>query len=215
MIITSPSVFQPNKELELQVCSDSEFADWAEAVQVDFDDSIISYESLVEKFFDSHDHWLGSGKRQYMSCIFYHTEDQKSVALSALARRAMKRRVATLVEPATDFYEVRAHTLVILIVYLALTMHTGGGISSEVAAAAPLRMARRPGPARYPRPRGLASRGRPQRVCGGCRTAGRGPRRGGRLGGQPDTQPRRRVCPCHVCLTYWCWCHTSRPATTP
>lgn len=92
-----------------KVCSDSEFADWAEAVQVDFDDSIISYESLVEKFFDSHDHWLGSGKRQYMSCIFYHTEDQKSVALTALARRAMKRRVATLVEPATDFYEAEAY----------------------------------------------------------------------------------------------------------
>ena len=64
------------------------------------------YESLLEKFFDSHDYWLGSGKRQYMSCVFYHNEDQKSAALSILSKRAMKRRVVTLIEPATDFYEV-------------------------------------------------------------------------------------------------------------
>jgi hypothetical protein len=88
------------------VCSNPEFSDWAEAVQIDFDDREVSYEELLDTFFKSHDYWLGSGKRQYMSGIFYHTEEQKRAALAAVAKRATQRRVATLVEPATDFYEV-------------------------------------------------------------------------------------------------------------
>ncbi len=75
-------------------------------MQIDFDDRLVTYESLLETFFDSHDYWLGSGKRQYMSCVFYHDEDQKAAALAALAKRSLKRRVATLIEPATLFFEV-------------------------------------------------------------------------------------------------------------
>ena len=90
------------------MCSNPEFSDWAEAVQIDFDDREVSYEELLDTFFKSHDYWLGSGKRQYMSGIFYHSEEQKRAALAAVAKRATQRRVATLVEPATDFHEVRS-----------------------------------------------------------------------------------------------------------
>jgi peptide methionine sulfoxide reductase MsrA len=50
-----------------KVCGSSEFKDWAEAVQVDYDSKVTSYEELVSLFFKSHSFEMGSGKRQYMS----------------------------------------------------------------------------------------------------------------------------------------------------
>jgi peptide-methionine (S)-S-oxide reductase len=90
-----------------QVCGEKSYSDWAEVVQLDFDERTTSFEDLLGLFFSSHDYWLASSKRQYMSAIFYHNEDQKLTAIEAVRKLSLKRRVATLIEPATDFYMVR------------------------------------------------------------------------------------------------------------
>lgn len=59
--------------------------DHAEAVQVYYDPSIISYETLLEIFFTAHDPTQLNRQgpdvgRQYRSEIFYHNEEQKRMA---------------------------------------------------------------------------------------------------------------------------------------
>mmetsp|Transcript_36826 Transcript_36826/g.73814 ORF Transcript_36826/g.73814 Transcript_36826/m.73814 type:complete len:126 (+) Transcript_36826:287-664(+) len=89
-----------------KVCSDKEWSDWAEAVQVDYDASEISYSDLVALFFKSHEPGMCGGKRQYMSAIFTHTPEQMAVAgeVFAVEKEKRKGRLGTAVETATDFY---------------------------------------------------------------------------------------------------------------
>jgi len=90
-----------------KVCSDEEFSDWAEVIQIDFAPEELPYEDVLSHFWKSHDASFGSSKRQYMSAIFVHGDAQGEVAERMLAARP--RRVATVVESATDFYQAEAY----------------------------------------------------------------------------------------------------------
>jgi peptide-methionine (S)-S-oxide reductase len=73
-----------------EVCSGT--TGHAEAVQVTFDPDVISYETLLEVFFDLHDPTTPDQQgadvgTQYRSAIFYHDAKQKETA------EAVKRRV--------------------------------------------------------------------------------------------------------------------------
>jgi methionine-S-sulfoxide reductase len=57
----------------------------AEAIQVKFDPSVISYEQLVEIFFKLHDPTTLNQQgadvgEQYRSAVFYHSDEQKEIA---------------------------------------------------------------------------------------------------------------------------------------
>jgi peptide-methionine (S)-S-oxide reductase len=91
-----------------QVCSGN--TGHNEVVQVNFNPTEISYEKLLEAFFDKHDPTTLNRQgndvgTQYRSGIYYHTEEQKAVAESALNRMQEKYggNVVTEIEPITNF----------------------------------------------------------------------------------------------------------------
>jgi methionine-S-sulfoxide reductase len=57
-----------------------------ETVEIDFDPGEVSYERLLELFFDWHDPQRPALKRQYASIIFTHDDAQREAAHAAAAR---------------------------------------------------------------------------------------------------------------------------------
>lgn len=85
----------------------------AEAIQMEFDPSIISYEKLIEIFFNLHDpttlNRQGADEgTQYRSAIFYHDEMQKETALKVrdeIAESGLyKDPIITEIVPCENFY---------------------------------------------------------------------------------------------------------------
>jgi len=79
--------------------------DHTETVALDFDPDLISYESLLQKFWKSHDPFT-QHRNQYMSAIFYHNQTQKQLAEQSLAelQKESVRPIATKILPAETFY---------------------------------------------------------------------------------------------------------------
>jgi len=59
--------------------------DWMEAIQVDYDPSVVRYEDLLAIFFAEHDACEAPWKRQYASGVFFHDGEQERIAKAALA----------------------------------------------------------------------------------------------------------------------------------
>ncbi len=94
-----------------QVCSGRTGA--AEAIQVTYDPSIISYEKLLEIFWHVHDPTTPNRQgndvgTQYRSAIYYQTDEQQRIALAskeALEKSGTyKQPVVTEIVPFTNFY---------------------------------------------------------------------------------------------------------------
>jgi len=85
----------------------------AEVVQVKFDPSIISYEEILEVFWNTHDpttlNRQGADEgTQYRSAVFYHNDEQKKIAeeyKTQLEKSGVyKNRIVTEITPFTVFY---------------------------------------------------------------------------------------------------------------
>ncbi len=86
---------------------------YAEAVQVTFNPSVISYETLLDIFFATHDpttlnrqgYDIGT---QYRSAIFYHNDSQKEIAKRFIEKLekegTYQKRIVTEVAPFEQFY---------------------------------------------------------------------------------------------------------------
>ena len=93
-----------------QVCSDT--TGHAEAVEVWFDPSIVSYDDLLRTFWAVHDPtsrnrqgWdFGS---QYRSAIFIHSDEQERAALASrdAHQSGLAKEIVTQIVPATEFYD--------------------------------------------------------------------------------------------------------------
>jgi peptide-methionine (S)-S-oxide reductase len=86
----------------------------AEAVQVTFDPSVISYEQLLEVFFETHDPTTPNRQgydvgTQYRSAVYYHDDEQRETAervIAAVNASGMyPDPVVTELEPLDRFYE--------------------------------------------------------------------------------------------------------------
>lgn len=73
---------------------------------MDFDPDVISYEKLLDVFWDSHDSTSQAWSKQYMSIIFYHNDEQKKSAMDSLKREEarLKSKIVTAILPAKEFY---------------------------------------------------------------------------------------------------------------
>ncbi len=88
----------------------------AEVVEVEFDPSKVSYEELLEVFWQNHDPttpnrqgWdVGS---QYRSAIFYHTPEQEAAARASKekAYTRFKKPIVTEITPASEFYRAEEY----------------------------------------------------------------------------------------------------------
>jgi len=83
-----------------------DLGDHAETVEIDYDPGKVSYEELLEIFWQSHSPFSPPWSRQYMSAIFCHGEEQRALALSSRETAAARlgREIFTEVLPATTFY---------------------------------------------------------------------------------------------------------------
>jgi peptide-methionine (S)-S-oxide reductase len=86
----------------------------AEAIEVIFNDDVLSYRDLLELFFQIHDpstlNRQGNDRGvSYRSAIYYEDEEQKAVALDTIAdvnaSGIWPGKVVTEVEPVGDFWE--------------------------------------------------------------------------------------------------------------
>jgi len=85
--------------------------DHTEAVRVVFDPKVITYEELLLSFFQMHSPFSSPYSTQYRSAILVHNEEQKAIATAMVddLAKMSKKKVYTLVEPATDFYRAEEY----------------------------------------------------------------------------------------------------------
>ncbi len=86
----------------------------AEAIRITYDPEKVTFDDLLDVFFDSHDptQLNRQGKddvgRQYRSAIFFADDEQKKQAEAKIAeldaKRVHKRKIVTKLEPLTEFY---------------------------------------------------------------------------------------------------------------
>ena len=90
----------------------------AEAVEVTFDPATLPYQSLLNVFWECHDPTQLNRQGpdvgdQYRSAIFYHSEEQCTLAQESLDRLEqsgrLRRRIVTQIVPAVVFWEAEAY----------------------------------------------------------------------------------------------------------
>jgi peptide-methionine (S)-S-oxide reductase len=101
----------PNPTYE-QVCSGK--TGHAEVVQITFNPDVISFKEILDVFFATHDPTTLNRQgpdtgTQYRSVIFYHTDEQKTIAEKTIEEleksKTFKSPIATRVEPFKAFYQ--------------------------------------------------------------------------------------------------------------
>lgn len=103
---TGGAIDQPSYE---QVCQDN--TGHAEAIEIIYDPKKISYENLLDYFWQIHDPTTlnrqgGDIGKQYRSAIFYHDDEQKALATASKAaqEKLINKPIVTEIVAANLFY---------------------------------------------------------------------------------------------------------------
>ena len=98
------------------VCTDA--TGHAEVVEIDYDPAKVSYQQLLELFFELHDPTQLNRQgpdwgTQYRSVVFFHSPDQEVAAKETIARLTAEKRfskpIATQVVPAQTFWRAEEY----------------------------------------------------------------------------------------------------------
>ena len=105
------SVENPTYE---QVCTQT--TGHAEAVRIEFDPTVVHFETLVQQFLYMHDPTQEGGQGPdigdgYRSAIFYTTDEQRQIAERVIqtAAGSYKKPIVTKIEAATTFWPAEAY----------------------------------------------------------------------------------------------------------
>ncbi len=99
-----------------QVCTDR--TGHAEVVEVEFDPAKVSYDQILDVFWQAHDPTTLNRQgpdvgKQYRSVIFYHDDEQKAAATASKQRLdaegRFRRPIVTRIEPAQTFYRAEEY----------------------------------------------------------------------------------------------------------
>jgi peptide-methionine (S)-S-oxide reductase len=96
------------------VCTDS--TGHAEVLEVTFDPEVISYQDILEVFWDNHNPTTLNRQgpdvgTQYRSAIFYHSPEQEAEAKASrdAAQARFPKPIVTEITPATDFWRAEEY----------------------------------------------------------------------------------------------------------
>ncbi len=99
------------------VCTDK--TGHAEVVEIEFDPAVVSYEKILDAFFELHDPTTLNRQgpdwgTQYRSAIFFHSAEQEAAAKAKIealtaAGTFKPKRIVTLVEPAQTFWRAEEY----------------------------------------------------------------------------------------------------------
>ncbi len=98
------------------VCTDA--TGHAEVVEIDYDPAKVSYEQLLDLFFELHDPTQLNRQgpdwgKQYRSAVFYHSPEQEAAAKQVIARLTEEKRfskpIVTQVVPAETFWRAEEY----------------------------------------------------------------------------------------------------------
>ena len=96
------------------VCSDT--TGHAEAIDIEFDPKVVSYNELLEVFWKIHDPTTLNRQgpdvgTQYRSAIFYHNEEQRKQALASVKKvqKYLKNKIVTEIKKAPSFYKAEEY----------------------------------------------------------------------------------------------------------
>ena len=98
------------------VCTDA--TGHAEVVEIDYDPAKVSYEQLLDLFFELHDPTQLNRQgpdwgKQYRSVVFYHSPEQEAAAKQTIARLTGEKRfskaIVTQVVPAETFWRAEEY----------------------------------------------------------------------------------------------------------
>lgn len=82
--------------------------DHTEVIEVQYDPTQITFSDLLDLFWNNHEYGLTTRiKRQYMSLILYHSEEQRRISEASRAEEQVKRapeQITTEIAPAGIFY---------------------------------------------------------------------------------------------------------------
>ena len=85
--------------------------DHSESIRIEYDPTRISYEKLLDIFWENHSAGVHSFSRQYAAFIFYHNEKQMNSAMASRERVAVRIKgpIYTEIVSASTFYPAEAY----------------------------------------------------------------------------------------------------------
>ena len=85
-----------------------------EALQIKYDPSVLTYESLVDDFFDDATYYIAGGSSQYKSGIWYNSDEQLKVIQTKCEwikanKQGQYKNIGSTIEPLAAFYRAEEY----------------------------------------------------------------------------------------------------------